>query len=81
MPRQQKTAQITLNGLDEIRQNLKTAQAPLLEVGETICCFAQSEKNWTMDPSGVKWETFRSLSETDEYGARTPSELGICVQT
>ncbi|MEL6691945.1 MAG: glyoxalase/bleomycin resistance/dioxygenase family protein [Pseudomonadota bacterium] len=54
---------------------LKSAEAPLLEVGETVCCFSKSEKNWTMDPSGVRWETFRSFGDVDEYGEKTLQEL------
>ncbi len=54
---------------------LKSAEAPLLEIGETVCCFSKSEKNWTMDPSGVRWETFRSYGDVDEYGEKTLEEL------
>lgn len=61
--------------LRSIRDALKSAEAPLLEVGETVCCFSRSEKNWTMDPSGVRWETFRSFGDVDEYGEKTLEEL------
>ena len=61
--------------LGAIRDNLKAASAPLLEVGETVCCFSKSEKNWTMDPSGVRWETFRSFGDVEEYGEKTMEEL------
>ncbi|MEL6858493.1 MAG: VOC family protein [Pseudomonadota bacterium] len=56
---------------------LKSAEAPLLEIGETVCCFSKSEKNWTMDPSGVRWETFRSYGDVDEYGEKTLEELAL----
>lgn len=61
--------------LHAIRDQLKDAEAPLLEVGETICCFSKSEKNWTMDPSGLRWETFRSFGDAAEYGEKTLEEL------
>lgn len=61
--------------LDPIRDQLKTAEAPLLEIGETVCCFSKSEKNWTQDPSGLRWETFRSFDDVDEYGEKTLEEL------
>jgi hypothetical protein len=61
--------------LGTIRDALKQAEAPLLEVGETVCCFSKSEKNWTMDPSGVRWETFRSFGDVTEYGEKTLEEL------
>lgn len=61
--------------LHVIRDSLKEAEAPLLEVGETVCCFSKSEKNWTMDPSGLRWETFRSFGDVAEYGEKTLEEL------
>lgn len=61
--------------LEAIRSALERAEAPLLEVGRTQCCFADSEKNWTQDPQGVRWETFRSFGRLDHYGAKTEEEL------
>ena len=61
--------------LHDILDNLKTAEAPLLEVGETVCCFSKSEKNWTIDPSGLRWETFRSMGDVEGYGEKTLEEL------
>jgi catechol 2,3-dioxygenase-like lactoylglutathione lyase family enzyme len=61
--------------LDGLRDKLKAAEAPLLEVGETVCCFSKSEKNWTMDPNGLKWETFRSFGDVEDYGEKTLAEL------
>lgn len=63
--------------LHDILGALKAAGAPLLEVGETVCCFSKSEKNWTMDPSGVRWETFRSYGDVDDYGAKTAEEMAL----
>lgn len=61
--------------LAAIKDTLKAAEAPLLEIGETVCCFSKSEKNWTMDPNGVRWETFRSFGDVEDYGAKTNEEL------
>ena len=61
--------------LEAIRGALEAAEAPLLEVGRTQCCFADSEKNWTADPQGVRWETFRSFGALEEYGSKTDEEL------
>lgn len=65
----------TSDELEDIRMTLKAADAPLLEVGETVCCFSKSEKNWTMDPSGLRWETFRSFGDVEGYGEKTIEEL------
>ena len=63
--------------LEQIRLALREAEAPLLHVGRTQCCFADSEKNWTADPQGVRWETFRSFGQLDHYGAKTEEELSL----
>ena len=63
--------------LEGIRRALADAEAPLLEVGRTQCCFADSEKNWTADPQGIRWETFRSFGALEQYGAKTPEELSL----
>ena len=61
--------------LHAIRDTLKAAEAPLMEIGETVCFFSKSEKNWTQDPSGLRWETFRSFGDVEEYGEKTLEEL------
>lgn len=53
--------------LVKIRDRLHSAGQPLLEQGETVCCYAQSEKNWTRDPDGVAWETFLTKGESPSY--------------
>ena len=67
--------------LDEIKNSLKAENAPLLEIGQTTCCFSKSEKNWTMDPSGIRWETFRSFGDVDDYGEKTLSEIQNYIST
>jgi catechol 2,3-dioxygenase-like lactoylglutathione lyase family enzyme len=32
------------------------------------CCYAQSNKSWVTDPSGVRWETFFTFGEATTYG-------------
>lgn len=63
--------------LAAILSSLKAAEAPPLEIGRTQCCFADSEKNWTADPQGIRWETFRSFGQIDEYGSKTEEELRL----
>jgi len=58
--------------LQEIYGRLKDAEGPVLEEGKTTCCYAQSEKSWTLDPQGVSWETFLTTGESTVYGTSTP---------
>lgn len=55
--------------LGEVHLRLKTAGAPMVEQGETTCCYAHSEKNWTFDPEGIAWETFLTHGESAVYGS------------
>jgi catechol 2,3-dioxygenase-like lactoylglutathione lyase family enzyme len=54
--------------LEEVYGRLKRAERPVLEEGETTCCYAKSEKSWISDPQGVLWETFLTTGESTVYG-------------
>lgn len=54
--------------LEEVYARLRRAEAPVLEVGATTCCYAQSEKSWIADPQGVQWEAFLTSGESTVYG-------------
>ncbi len=54
--------------LEEIFGRMKSAEAPYLPEGVTTCCYHKSEKSWTIDPDGVKWEAFHTHHQTEEYG-------------
>jgi catechol 2,3-dioxygenase-like lactoylglutathione lyase family enzyme len=54
--------------LAEVYERLQRAERPVIEEGETTCCYAQSEKSWIDDPQGVQWETFLTLGSSTVYG-------------
>jgi catechol 2,3-dioxygenase-like lactoylglutathione lyase family enzyme len=54
--------------LAEVYGRLKDAGAPVLEEGETTCCYAKSEKSWIADPDGVVWEAFLTHGDSTTYG-------------
>ncbi|MEE9434379.1 MAG: VOC family protein [Sphingorhabdus sp.] len=56
--------------LDEIFARIGDTGGPKFEEGETTCCYAQSEKNWTQDPDGVIWEAFYTDGQTVHYGKK-----------
>lgn len=39
-----------------------------VEQNQTTCCYANSEKHWVIDPQGIAWEHFQTLSEAKTYG-------------
>jgi len=61
--------------LADVNDRLRRAEAPVLEVGETTCCYARSEKFWVLDPEGVAWEAFLTHGEAAVYGHDTEDEL------
>jgi len=55
--------------LEQIGARLKAADAVrLAEVG-TTCCYAHSDKYWTEDPQGLRWETFHTHGDATTYYA------------
>ena len=54
--------------LTEVYGRLKEADRPVLEEGQTTCCYAKSEKSWISDPDGVVWEAFFTNGEATVYG-------------
>ena len=72
--------------LKSLRVGIIQAQAPVLEQKEASCCYAKSDKYWTMDPQGIAWETFHSLGSVPLYGedtrsaqeSATPAKTGGC---
>lgn len=63
--------------LSAVSEALRAIKLPLLDVGETVCCYSQSEKVWSVDPSGVRWEAFRSTADVDAYGEKTAAETAL----
>lgn len=60
--------------LDQLRQHANAAgHGAVLEQGETTCCYANSQKHWTIDPQGIAWEHFRTLSDAAIFGTDTMS--------
>jgi catechol 2,3-dioxygenase-like lactoylglutathione lyase family enzyme len=54
--------------LAEVYDRLQRADAPVLVEGDTVCCYAQSEKSWISDPAGVPWEVFHTTGDSAVYG-------------
>src|ERR1700688_1309149 len=54
--------------LKEVYERLERAEGPVIEEGETTCCYAQSEKSWIEDPQGQEWEIFLTTGESSTYG-------------
>jgi hypothetical protein len=64
--------------LQEVYERLERANAPVLKEGETVCCYAKSEKSWIEDPQGLRWETFLTTGESTTYGSEAPKSAAAC---
>ena len=48
---------------------LEAAGNALVPEEATVCCYAKSDKLWTEDPQGTRWETFHTHGESTSYYA------------
>ena len=62
--------------LQDVYGRLRQAGSSVLEVGATTCCYAQSEKSWIDDPTGIAWETFLTSGESTVYGDSSKEKSG-----
>ncbi len=54
--------------LEEIHTRLQTADTAITAEKGANCCYARSDKYWVQDPTGIAWESFRSLDSIPFYG-------------
>lgn len=59
------------DGLAELGRRLDAADGAVLPQPGAICCYARSDKLWTEDPQGVRWENFHTLGETATRDGRS----------
>ena len=55
--------------LADIGTRLQAAGGTVVPEAAAVCCYAQSEKLWTEDPQGTRWETFHTTGEATAYYA------------
>jgi hypothetical protein len=49
-----------------------------LGVENAACCYARSEKYWTVDPQGMAWEQFYTMSDVPDFGEDVSTQAGAC---
>jgi hypothetical protein len=57
--------------LEEIGARLVQADVSVLPQKDATCCYAKSDKYWTLDPQGIAWESFHTLDSVPVYGSDT----------
>ena len=59
--------------LQDIHTRLQQADTSIVAEAGADCCYAKSDKYWVQDPSGIAWESFRTLDSIPVYGEDTPA--------
>lgn len=65
--------------LEELRARLKNADMTLFDEGETVCCYARSNKSWIEDPSGIAWETYKTMEDAQLFSNDAIKGKACCV--
>lgn len=70
----------TADELNELYARLGNANIASQPEAGARCCYAQSDKHWAQDPSGVIWEAFHTMGEIATYGDDTREVVEPAVQ-
>lgn len=62
----------TPDELADIAARLKAAKEAVITETDAACCYARSDKEWAVDPQGVKWESFLTHGQITTYGEGSP---------
>lgn len=62
--------------LEELGSRLAQADVSIKAQKGASCCYAKSDKYWTLDPQGIAWESFHTLDSAPVYGADTEIRSG-----
>jgi catechol 2,3-dioxygenase-like lactoylglutathione lyase family enzyme len=62
------------------RQAEAAGDGALRDEGSVTCCYAQSDKHWTVDPQGIAWEHFLTTGDAAELSTRVGGgSTGCCI--
>jgi catechol 2,3-dioxygenase-like lactoylglutathione lyase family enzyme len=59
--------------LEDLGTRLAQADVAVTAQKGASCCYAKSDKYWTIDPQGIAWESFHTLDSVPMYGQDTRS--------
>jgi catechol 2,3-dioxygenase-like lactoylglutathione lyase family enzyme len=59
--------------LSTLHARLEAARISATPQQDAACCYARSDKYWTMDPQGIAWEAFHTVGSIPTFN-ETPGE-------
>jgi len=67
--------------LAALQSRLQAAMIPGVVQEGTACCYARSDKYWTLDPQGIAWEVFHTLDSLPTFneGNTAGTGQGCCI--
>lgn len=65
--------------LEEITLRMAEAGLQMREEAGAECCYARSDKYWTVDPAGIAWESFHTLERTPTFDGAGSQSRACCV--
>jgi catechol 2,3-dioxygenase-like lactoylglutathione lyase family enzyme len=66
--------------LEALRSQLAQADVAITDQKNATCCYAKSDKHWTIDPQGIAWESFHTLESAPRYGDDLRSDTRLQVR-
>ncbi|MFY0592092.1 ArsI/CadI family heavy metal resistance metalloenzyme [Roseivirga sp.] len=69
------------NELEQLYKNVSETKRKVKNEGDTVCCYAHSNKQWVKDPQGVEWEMFYTYgqTETNKVGSSECCDDNCCT--
>lgn len=64
--------------LSEMRKRISQAEIDVFDEGETVCCYAESDKSWLQDPAGIAWEAYQTMGEAQLFSEKETSTDSAC---
>lgn len=64
--------------LEGLRERMKKADLGLFDEGETTCCYAESDKSWVKDPSGIAWEAYHTMADAELFNKASGESTSAC---
>jgi catechol 2,3-dioxygenase-like lactoylglutathione lyase family enzyme len=64
--------------LNAMREQLRAADIAMFDEGETVCCYAESDKSWLQDPAGIAWETYQTMGDAQLFSDKAASDDSAC---
>jgi catechol 2,3-dioxygenase-like lactoylglutathione lyase family enzyme len=64
--------------LAQMRQRISQAEINVVDEGETVCCYAESDKSWVQDPSGIAWEAYHTMGDAQLFSQASAEKESAC---